>query len=136
MAAMGQIVDSKDDAQTTLYLRLTCEEFGEALCAANPSKTEQIEALLELLTPLAEVAPDCDRVKLFDGLIDTVVTTVGAGVSARFPMTAGWDEVYRTNIAKIDPETGCVTRRADGKVLKPEGWQEPNLRRVLNEEGV
>ena len=27
----------------------------------------------------------------------------------------------------IDPETGKVRKREDGKVLKPEGWTPPNL---------
>jgi hypothetical protein len=35
-------------------------------------------------------------------------------------MLAGWDEVVRSNMAKIDPRTGVVNKREDGKVLKPE----------------
>ena len=38
-----------------------------------------------------------------------------------------WNEVMRTNFAKIDPVTGKVRKREDGKVLKPESWQPPNL---------
>ena len=38
-----------------------------------------------------------------------------------------WNEVIATNIAKIDSKTGKVKKRADGKILKPEGWQPPNL---------
>jgi len=33
----------------------------------------------------------------------------------------------RTNFAKIDPATGRVNKREDGKVLKPEGWTPPEL---------
>ena len=36
-----------------------------------------------------------------------------------------------TNFAKIDPDTGKVRKREDGKVLKPEGWQPPNLKPFL-----
>jgi hypothetical protein len=32
---------------------------------------------------------------------------------------------------KIDPETGMVRRRSDGKILKPEGWQPPKLEELL-----
>jgi predicted HAD superfamily Cof-like phosphohydrolase len=39
-----------------------------------------------------------------------------------------WNEVMRTNFAKIDSETGKVRKREDGKVLKPEGWSPPNLK--------
>jgi predicted HAD superfamily Cof-like phosphohydrolase len=38
-----------------------------------------------------------------------------------------WKEVLRTNLAKIDPASGKVIKREDGKVLKPEGWTPPKL---------
>jgi predicted HAD superfamily Cof-like phosphohydrolase len=34
----------------------------------------------------------------------------------------------KTNFAKIDSNTGKVRKRSDGKVLKPDGWKEPNLK--------
>jgi hypothetical protein len=37
----------------------------------------------------------------------------------------------RTNFAKIDPTTGLVRKREDGKVLKPEGWTAPDLKPYL-----
>jgi predicted HAD superfamily Cof-like phosphohydrolase len=40
-------------------------------------------------------------------------------------MSAGWETVIRSNMAKVDPETGRVRRRADGKILKPDGWEAP-----------
>jgi len=30
-------------------------------------------------------------------------------------------------MAKVDPVTGKVKRREDGKILKPEGWTPPDL---------
>ena len=52
---------------------------------------------------------------------------------ARFAECQGWRiedayaEVTRSNMAKVDPTTGKVIKREDGKVLKPEGWTPPNL---------
>jgi hypothetical protein len=40
----------------------------------------------------------------------------------------------RTNFAKIDPATGKVRKREDGKVLKPVGWTPPNLKPYIYEE--
>jgi predicted HAD superfamily Cof-like phosphohydrolase len=42
-------------------------------------------------------------------------------------MAVGWEEVIRSNMDKVDPETGMVRKRSDGKILKPEGWKPPNL---------
>ena len=44
-----------------------------------------------------------------------------------------WNEVFQTNLAKIDPQTGKVTKRDDGKVLKPDGWKAPELKPFLSE---
>jgi predicted HAD superfamily Cof-like phosphohydrolase len=44
-----------------------------------------------------------------------------------------WNEVMRSNLAKIDLESGRVLKREDGKVLKPEGWTPPWLDPFLNE---
>jgi hypothetical protein len=36
-----------------------------------------------------------------------------------------------SNQAKINPRTGRVNKREDGKVLKPEGWTPPKLEQFL-----
>jgi predicted HAD superfamily Cof-like phosphohydrolase len=38
-----------------------------------------------------------------------------------------------TNFAKIDPDTGKVRKREDGKVLKPEGWKAPELAQFIGD---
>jgi predicted HAD superfamily Cof-like phosphohydrolase len=42
-----------------------------------------------------------------------------------------WEEGAKSNLSKIDPETGLVRRREDGKILKPEGWKEPNFEQFV-----
>lgn len=54
------------------------------------------------------------------------------GLALQLPMAAGWDEVHLSNMAKADAATGKIVKRADGKVLKPEGWVKPNLAAVLS----
>jgi predicted HAD superfamily Cof-like phosphohydrolase len=48
-----------------------------------------------------------------------------------FDVDGAWKEVARSNLAKIDPTTGKVIKRADGKVLKPEGWTPPELEQFI-----
>ena len=62
-----------------------------------------------------------------DALIDILVVVIGAIHSAGFDGEAAWQEVMRSNFAKIDPVTGKIYRRNDGKILKPDGWTPPNL---------
>ena len=66
-----------------------------------------------------------------DALIDILVVTVGAIHSLGANAEGAWNEVMRTNFAKIDSTTGKVRKREDGKVLKPEGWTPPKLDRYI-----
>lgn len=104
MQACDQSVTG-DDAQYQMYLGLIAEEVQE----------------------LNDALATNDTVEQLDALIDILVVTIGAIHSAGFNGESAWQEVMRTNFAKIDPATGKVRKREDGKVLKPEGWQPPNL---------
>ena len=106
MRACDQITDHDDPAQFDLYLRLIQEETSELQTAVNNN----------------------DKVEQLDALIDILVVTIGAIHSMGADAEGAWKEVMRTNFAKIDRDTGRVRKRDDGKVLKPQGWQPPNLR--------
>lgn len=109
MRACDQTVGEINPGQFSLYKSLIAEEFKELQDARS-----QLEEL--------------------DALIDILVVTVGAIHSMGADGEAAWNEVMRTNFAKIDSETGKVRKREDGKVLKPEGWQPPNLLPYLRTE--
>jgi predicted HAD superfamily Cof-like phosphohydrolase len=68
-----------------------------------------------------------DKVETLDALIDILVVTIGAIHSMGADASGAWREVMRTNMAKVDPNTGEVRRREDGKILKPDGWKPPEL---------
>lgn len=106
MRACDQTVGTVNLEQYQMYCNLIREEFDE-LCASNTAVDD------------------------LDALIDILVVTVGAIHSLGADGEGAWQEVMRTNFAKIDPETGKVTKRSDGKVLKPEGWQPPDLNRYV-----
>jgi predicted HAD superfamily Cof-like phosphohydrolase len=68
-----------------------------------------------------------DMEKIADGLADVIYVAVGAALEFGIPLDRIWAEVHRSNMAKVDPQTGKVIKRADGKVLKPEGWTGPDI---------
>ena len=94
-----------DEAQYAMYRKLIAEEVGE----------------------LHDAVENNDRVEQLDALIDILVVTIGALHSMGADAEGAWKEVLQTNLAKIDPATGKVIKREDGKVLKPEGWKPPDL---------
>lgn len=110
MRACGQTTIADNEAQSCLYLNLIMEEVKE----------------------LETAIMENDEVEQFDAILDIIVVCIGFGLSRGFPMVEGWQEVMRSNFAKIDPGTGYVRKRDDGKILKPEGWVPPDLSNVLH----
>jgi len=105
MRACDQIVDLHDTDQFMMYCGLITEEMQE----------------------LAVALTNSDDVETLDALIDILVVTIGAIHSMGADAEGAWKEVMKTNFAKVDSETGKVRKREDGKVLKPIGWQSPEL---------
>ena len=109
------------------------ERFGSA-CDQEPSEANYkmyLDLIREETDELEEAIQDNDKVEQLDALIDILVVTMGAVRAAGWDGEAAWKEVMDTNFAKIDPTTGKVIKREDGKVLKPEGWQAPQLAQFI-----
>ncbi len=84
---------------------------------------EEMEELLTAITlgDIPEVA---------DGIADAIYVLLGTAISFGIDMDPIWREVHNTNMLK---EGGPV--REDGKILKPEGWKPPEIKRLLEEQG-
>ena len=112
MTACEQSITGVNDEQFRMYAKLITEEYDE-LQVAIANK---------------------DPVETLDALTDILVVTIGAMNSMGADGEGAWKEVMATNFNKIDRRTGKVQRREDGKVLKPEGWQPPELAKFLKRE--
>ena len=110
MRACQQETTKDTHKQSCMYLNLIQEEVDELHTAVNES----------------------DDVETFDAILDIIVVCIGYGLSRGWPMVEGWQEVMRSNLDKIGHD-GFVKRREDGKILKPEGWTAPDLKRVMRE---
>ena len=111
MTACDQSVGEINARQFSLYKNLIKEEYEELTQAKS-----QLDEL--------------------DALIDILVVTIGAIHSMGADAEGAWKEVMLTNFAKIDKDTGKVRKREDGKVLKPAGWEPPNLKPYLHDEEI
>lgn len=103
MEAGDQTTDRYNQEQLALYVNLIKEELQEFEDAGD------------------------NRVEQLDALIDILVVTVGAIHSAGFDGEGAWNEVMRSNFTKINPLTGKVNKREDGKILKGPDYSPPNL---------
>ena len=110
------------------------DKFGTA-CDQPPSEANY-EMYLDLIDEeyieLQKALRTHDKVEQLDALVDILVVTIGAIRAAGWDGEAAWKEVMNTNFAKINPDTGKVIKREDGKVLKPQGWQAPQLSQFID----
>jgi predicted HAD superfamily Cof-like phosphohydrolase len=113
MKACDQSVNEFNKDQFNLYVSLIDEEARELYDAITAH----------------------DQVETVDALIDILVVTIGALHSLGADAEGAWKEVMATNFAKIEAN-GKVRKREDGKVLKPQGWEPPNLKPFLNKTGA
>ena len=114
MRAAGQSVGTENIPQSSLYHNLIVEEFAEYIKARN----------------------DKDDTEIIDACFDTMWVIIGYMHSRGWDCEAIWDEGAKSNLAKIDKETGKVLKRADGKVLKPEDWKKPDFSKFVGKKNV
>jgi len=106
---------------------------GQTTHCANALQSEMYRGLIdEERNEMLQAESDGNAVEEFDAVLDQIVVLIGYGLSRGWPMNEGWAEVVRSNMAKIDPYSGTVRRREDGKILKPDGWTPPDLASLLN----
>lgn len=111
--AFLQACDQKPSSENSeLYFNLIKEEFEEYIEAHRLN----------------------DDVEMLDACMDMIWVILGFCHMKGYNINGAWDEVAKTNLSKIDAKTGKVIRRSDGKILKPEGWKEPNFSKFIKKD--
>lgn len=106
---IGACSQPKSEKNAELYKRLIEEEYGEFVFAEK----------------------NHDEIGELDACMDMIWVILGYCHMRGWDVNGAWHEVARSNLDKIDKNTGKVVKREDGKVLKPEGWKPPNLTRFV-----
>lgn len=123
----GPVLDLKG-VRRELRAKLILEEALEVIDALGydvaVSRSADMAAPRKLTMGVLQLvrmrAPDWPEV--VDGLCDLLYVTFGFGVEMGISLGPFFGEVHRSNMKKAG---GPV--RADGKVLKPEGWEPPRI---------
>lgn len=119
---LPQEVQQTTSSQTLLYWNLCKEEFEELRKAMNVLDAARMEEKKLVAGEIAEVA---------DAIGDLIWVAIGLGISLGLPLHGIWDEIAKSNFLKINPQTGRVEKRADGKVMKPVGWKPPQIAALI-----
>ncbi len=116
-----------------MFMRAAGQDVADrpALPELGPVRRLRRELLREEFTEYRAAELSEDFPEIVDGLIDVIVIAYGTLLTyaGRDATRACMAEVTRSNLDKI--VDGQVTRRDDGKILKPEGWTGPRIAEVL-----
>lgn len=68
----------------------------------------------------------------FDALIDLVYVALGTAYFHGFPFNEGWKLVHEANMKKIrTAHKGHSKRNSEFDIIKPEGWEAPDLSELI-----
>lgn len=108
-----------------MRLALIQEEFAELLDACG-----YIESARWIRDVVLLKAEETDLVAAADALGDIEYVVNGAAIGMGIDLPAVVKEIHRSNMTKLGPD-GKPIYRADGKILKGEGYEPPQLEKVL-----
>ena len=111
LQACDQTVGEQNYIQSDLYMRLIEEEYDE----------------------LGDARAQDDAVEELDACCDLIWVTIGYALSRGWDISGAFNEVARSNMSKIDSLSGKVLKRADGKVMKPATFSEPELKQFVHQ---
>jgi hypothetical protein len=63
--------------------------------------------------------------------VDVYYYSLNAACKKGVNISTVFDIVHGANMAKRDPATGQFIKREDGKIIKPEGWQGPDIKQEI-----
>lgn len=120
--------------QDVIDFHIACDQPVEDIPAfPNKSRVKlRHELISEEWKEYQKAEEEEDIVEIADAIGDLIYVLIGAALEYGIPLAKVWEEIQRSNMAKVDPVTGKVLKREDGKILKPEGWTPPNIAAALN----
>ena len=117
-------MNTRDDVAKFMY---ACDQNGKDF---GPQAELYVDLIIEEFKELIKAYGDRDMVEIADACADLKWVIEGLEHTLKIPQQQVWDEVARSNLAKIGAD-GKVHKREDGKVLKPEGWTPPDIKSII-----
>ena len=115
-------------------IRMVISELDELACTV----TSDTESRDKLMQECLNERDKCSNFKYdtevdliaaqYDALVDAWYYSLNISAQHGVNLSSIFDIVHKANMAKRDPVTGQFIRReSDGKVIKPTGWQSPDI---------
>ena len=105
---------------------------NEPTIGQNDLSELRIRLLEEEVMEYAEAVRNDDIVEILDALGDIAYILAGTILNhgMQHVIDDAFSEIHRSNMDKL--VDGKALKRDDGKVIKPEGWQPPDLKQFID----
>lgn len=90
----------------------------------------RLDLITEEVQELQDALANKNMLEIADALTDILYVVYGAGHAFGIDLDDCFNEVHRSNMTKLGPD-GRPIYREDGKVLKGENYEPPNLGQFL-----
>ena len=122
---------SKTFTDVEVFLQACGQHHANSPTGHNDLSNLYKKLILEEYTEFIEACMEDDDAEQLDACFDMIWVIIGYMKSRGWDCENIWDEGAKSNLSKIDPVTGLVRRREDGKILKPEGWKPPDFTKFV-----
>tara|TARA_E500000178_G_scaffold352538_1_gene416203 strand:- start:273 stop:719 length:447 start_codon:yes stop_codon:yes gene_type:complete len=90
--------------------------------------------LMEELAEYTQAITKKDAAGALDALVDIVYIALGTAWLFNLPFDKAWNEVQKANMSKVRAKSKSKKRGTAFDVIKPKGWEAPNIERIVEEE--
>ena len=90
--------------------------------------------LIEELAEYTQAITKGDSAAALDALVDIVYIALGTAWLFNLPFEKAWNEVQKANMSKVRTKSKSKKRGTSFDVVKPKGWQAPDIEQIIEEE--
>lgn len=117
--------------EVKFIIKMVIDEMLE-LYATIEEPNEAKEGMIKMITDAKNVPKEtCEGAELIgkqvDAMVDSYYYTLNCTAKMGVDFSKVFQLVHKANMDKRDTKTGKFLRREDGKIIKPEGWKEPDI---------
>lgn len=120
--------------------QLSVREFMSAMGQATPNSFSpenfpyelRSKLIIEEANEFKDACEKKDHVEIIDAICDLLYVTYGAAIALGIDIDVFFNEVHRSNMSKLDPDTGMPIVRSDGKIMKSWAYSPPDLSTLLD----
>lgn len=126
--------------QVEFLITMICDEMIELLRAQGERSPSRVIAEIvssrneRLDIPAPEPGTDAQTAEQADALVDIIYYIINAASKNGINLGKVFSAVHAANMNKRDPATGRFLRNTVGKVIKPAGWEPPNILSTIEQQ--